>query len=252
MTDWPEGTGRLDLGRVDSTNAHAIRLTQGLYNPLWITARSQRKGRGRSGRTWISEPGNFCATHVHRLDEDMSTAPRHSFVAALAVHDCLAGFVGDRCNLALKWPNDVLVENCKVAGILLECVASGGTRYIICGIGINLISSPADVSVPRGHPRPASLQEVTGVRLTADQVMGSLAWTMDARLEQYATHGFGSVRNDWIERAAAIGSEVEVRDGNDMFRGRLVTVDDEGHAVVDNGSEVRSFVAADIGMTGAR
>lgn len=248
MSNWPEDTGRLDLGTVDSTNAHAIRLAPWLHRPLWITARSQTRGRGRCGRSWISETGNFHATYTRALGGEISEVARYSFVAALAVRDSVLEFTYDRCMLTLKWPNDVLADDRKVAGILLECITSSGRNHLICGIGINLATSPGDAGTGGWKPRPGSLREAAGITVTTDDLLPVMACAMQKRVQQLVDEGFESIRVDWLGSAAGLGRQVEVRDGNEIVHGVLVTVDRSGFAVVDDGKAMRTFAAADIGL----
>src|SRR6266508_1059239 len=113
-----------------STNAEALSLArQGERGPLWITARRQTAGRGRRGRTWVSEPGNLYASLLLSDPSPLDRAPELSFVAALALRDALvetAPALASR--LGFKWPNDVLGDAAKVAGILVEGEAVEGNR----------------------------------------------------------------------------------------------------------------------------
>src|SRR5499426_1602908 len=130
-----------------STNAEALSLaTAGERGPLWITAGRQSAGRGRRGRTWTSEAGNLFASLL--LTEP--ALPEHwselSFVAALAIHDAIADLAPSvRPQLAIKWPNDLLLGEAKFAGILTEAEGAG---TVVVGIGINCISHPAETEYP--------------------------------------------------------------------------------------------------------
>ncbi len=105
-----------------STNTEALTLARaGERGPLWVTAGRQSAGRGRHGRTWTSEPGNLFASLL--LTEPAPPEHWHelSFVAALAIHDTIADLApGARPRLAIKWPNDLLLDGAKFAGILTE------------------------------------------------------------------------------------------------------------------------------------
>src|ERR1043166_8409052 len=116
------GARLLSLDEVGSTNAEAFaRARAGERGPLWITARRQTAGRGRRGRAWVSEPGTLYASLLLTDPAPPQRAAELSLVAALAVHDALAeraAVLGPR--LTLKWPNDVLCDGAKLAGILVE------------------------------------------------------------------------------------------------------------------------------------
>jgi BirA family biotin operon repressor/biotin-[acetyl-CoA-carboxylase] ligase len=135
-----------------STNAEALSLAQqGERGPLWITAGRQTGGRGRHGRAWLSEPGNLHASLLLTDTAPPEHRPELSFVAALALHDAVAELARDvRGKLALKWPNDLLIDGAKfagIAGILIE--GDGGEEgAAVIGIGVNCISHPTDTEYP--------------------------------------------------------------------------------------------------------
>src|SRR5882672_7612875 len=137
------GVGLIACDTVGSTNAEALRCARaGETGPLWITARAQSAGRGRRGRAWVSEPGNLYATLLLTDPAPPARAAQLSFVAALAVHDAIAQLAPSLApRLALKWPNDVLCDGRKAAGILIE--AEGAHPLIVAvGIGVNCRHHP--------------------------------------------------------------------------------------------------------------
>ena len=140
---WPVGYNKIVLDEVDSTMAEANRRKTEILKPTWILAKHQTNGYGRRGRVWSSPWGNFSATLVMGLVDSPVSLAKRSFVAALALFDSLVQ-VTNRPNLfSLKWPNDVLMNQKKVAGILLE---SGGSSKnsdpLRIGIGVNLVALP--------------------------------------------------------------------------------------------------------------
>lgn len=140
MTNWPDGYGLKAFEELDSTNEEARRLAAaGEPGPLWLTTTRQTSGRGRRGRSWEMVEGNLAATLLIRPARDSREWPQLSFVAAIAAADMAAHFApGSR--IAVKWPNDVLADGRKLAGILLE---SAGDALAI-GIGVNLKAHPMD------------------------------------------------------------------------------------------------------------
>src|SRR3954469_6211786 len=105
-----------------STNAEARALARaGERGPLWVTASRQSAGRGRRGRTWVSEAGNLFASLLLTNPSDAEHWPELSFVAALAIHDSIADVApAIRPQVSIKWPNDLLLKGRKFAGILIE------------------------------------------------------------------------------------------------------------------------------------
>src|SRR4029077_5586580 len=136
--------GLIACQTLGSTNAEALaRARAGAGGPLWITARTQTAGRGRRGRTGVSDPGNLYATLLLTDPAPPERAAQLSFVAALATHDAIAACAPALIRrLALKWPNDILLDGAKVAGILIE--AEGARPLLVAvGIGINCRHHPA-------------------------------------------------------------------------------------------------------------
>ena len=135
--------GRRLLDTVDSTNAEAARMAPHLAGPLWILAGAQTAGRGRRARAWASPRGNFHATLALQPREPADRVALRSFAAALALRDAFVALTDLPQSFALKWPNDVLLNGGKVAGILLESSGAGqGVQHLSIGIGVNLIAAP--------------------------------------------------------------------------------------------------------------
>lgn len=240
---WPEGYGRIVLDRVDSTNAEAARIAPELDLPTWIMARAQTAARGRRGRDWKMPAGNFAASLVMRPGGVAGWAALRSFLAANALYETLSLYV-DRTRLALKWPNDVLLDEGKVAGILLESAGTGGqVDWLVIGIGVNLAAAP---HLPGTTPPPVSLAEATGQRVAPEDFLVRLA-------DFYATEesildrlGFAPIRESWLKRAARLGEVITARTGNETVTGRFVTVDEGGHLVLETDRGRRSIAAADV------
>jgi len=176
MTDWPDGYGRRVLDEVDSTLNEAARIAPDLAAPEWILARRQTAARGRRGRGWVSPTGNFAATLVLRLDGPAQQAALRSFVAALALFDACVAVTGRPDGFSLKWPNDVLLNGGKLAGILLESAGGGGGAMpLFIGVGVNLSEAPPADLVEARALRPVSLAGETGVRVGPEDFLTELA-----------------------------------------------------------------------------
>ncbi|MFN4153706.1 MAG: biotin--[acetyl-CoA-carboxylase] ligase [Paracoccaceae bacterium] len=244
---WPEGTGRILLPEVDSTNAEAFRRAPQLAGPAWIMASAQTAGRGRRARPWVSPRGNFYATHVMHSTEPPLQLALRSFVAALALHDALAAVTGTPQALALKWPNDVLLSGGKVAGILLECQSTGqGTQTLAIGIGVNLIGHPAPAEVEPCATPPASVLHETGQRLTPETFLALLA-PAHARWEvTFATLGFAPIRAAWLARAARLGEQVRARTGSQDRTGIFDSIDESGNLILRTAQTTLAIPAAEV------
>nr|WP_318272636.1 biotin--[acetyl-CoA-carboxylase] ligase [Paracoccus saliphilus] len=239
------------LDRVDSTNAEAFRLAPSISGPAWIMARRQEAGRGRRGRAWNDPPGNFAATLVMRPAGGPADAARLSFVAALAVHDALHRLCGPQLNLALKWPNDVLLNGGKLSGILLESAGAGGQVAVLAiGIGVNLAAAPDPAQVEPQALRPVSLAGETGLQVTPDDLLDILAAEFAAWHRQMTAYGFGPIRNAWLARAAKLGETITARTGTAEITGRFEGIDDSGALILTGPKGRQAIPAADIHFNG--
>ncbi|NVD43881.1 biotin--[acetyl-CoA-carboxylase] ligase [Qipengyuania atrilutea] len=129
------------LAKTGSTNSDLLtRISRGeeVGEGFWLRAERQSSGRGRLGRQWEGEKGNlYCSTVVRVLPSDPPPQTL-TYAVSLSVFETLQDLIADKSGLSLKWPNDVLFEGAKVAGILLE--RQGDT--IVAGIGVNIVHAP--------------------------------------------------------------------------------------------------------------
>jgi len=235
------------LAEVDSTNSEAARLAPGLTQPTWIMARRQTAARGRRGRVWVSPEGNFAATLVMRPTGPLAESALRSFVAALALADALAALCGPGATIGLKWPNDVLLNGGKVAGILLESAGAGGhVSHLIVGVGVNLIAAPPPEAVEPGAMTPVSVLGETGMRLTPDDMLCALAVAFARRESQFATYGFAPIRTAWLARAARLGQAITARTMTETITGAFATIGEDGSLILDTAGGRRALPAADV------
>lgn len=247
MPDWPPNVGRRVLASVDSTMAEAARIAPALSGPEWVLALEQTAGHGRRGRAWSSGRGNFMASLVMRPEESPETVALRSFVAALALRDALIDATGRAEGLALKWPNDVLLNGGKVAGILLESIGAGArVDHLIIGIGVNLATAPAASEVEPGATPPVSLASETGALVTPEEFLDLLAPAYARHEANFATYGFAPIRTAWLAGAARLGETVTARTMRETVTGRFDTVDASGNLVLQTAKGPRAIAAAEI------
>jgi BirA family biotin operon repressor/biotin-[acetyl-CoA-carboxylase] ligase len=222
---------------IGSTNAEALRLArEGERGPLWIVARTQTAGRGRRGRTWVSEPGNLYASLLLTDPAQPERCPELSFVAALALHDAIGGRIpGLAARLVLKWPNDLLIDRNKFAGILVE----GEGAAVAIGIGVNCVHHPDRTETPATDLASA------GVRTSPDSLFAPLSGAMIARLAQWdRSAGFAAIRADWLTRAAGVGKPIRVKTGEAELAGQFDGIDEAGRLVLRLADGTMQAVAA--------
>ena len=243
----PHRVVHLDL--IDSTNAEAMRRASGgERGPLWIVAARQSAGRGRQGRSWASEAGNLHATLLITVPAPADVAAQTSFVAALAVFDLAAGLLASPEKLALKWPNDVLLDNAKLSGILIETTAQDrpDRTTVAIGIGVNLVHAPA----PRhARYRTTSLAR-HGCRVEPAEAFARLAEVMAARLALWNDGGnFAVIRRDWTARAAGLGRLASVTTGERTVIGHITGLSNDGALLLSEpGGRMHAIRAGEVSL----
>ncbi|MDO5604230.1 MAG: biotin--[acetyl-CoA-carboxylase] ligase [Paracoccus sp. (in: a-proteobacteria)] len=248
MTDlpiWPEDVARHVLPRCASTNAEALRIAPTGGGRAWVMTHEQFQGRGRRGRDWVMPAGNFAASLALRPAGGPGQAALYSFVAALAVHDTLARICGPHARLALKWPNDVLLNGGKVAGILLESAGQAGTLSALAvGIGVNLAAAPpAD---PAAAFAPVSLRGETGITVSPDEFLDLLGPAFAGWEARLLSEGFAPVRDAFLARAARLGETITARTGREELTGRFEGLDDSGALILTTQTGRHCVPAADV------
>jgi BirA family biotin operon repressor/biotin-[acetyl-CoA-carboxylase] ligase len=246
MSGWPAGVDRLIFDSIDSTNAEAARrVAAGLTAPLWIFAAEQTAGVGRRGRVWASPKGNFAATVALPLNEPVQFAALRSFVAANALYDACQDTLGAAVGLSLKWPNDVLYKDRKMAGILLETLGHGPSHMCI-GFGVNLNSDPSGESIEQGALPPIRLGDHLNKHIDPLDFLSLLATHFDAWNRSFEAAGFAPTRSVWMERAARLGQVITARTGQRSVTGIFETVDENGVLVLQAPDQRHLITAADI------
>jgi len=194
-----------------------------------VTAERQLEGRGRRGRQWVSESGNLYASLLLIDPAPVAQITTLPLVAALAVHNTLAPFFADRpVAPKIKWPNDILVGDAKISGILLESekIPGHGLAAVI-GCGINCSHHPVLEGL-----EATDLHEC-GLEVTAQALFRRLAIAMDDGLRQWDSgRGFALIRRLWLDAARGIGEPVTVNLHDGQMHGIFEDIDEDGHLVL--------------------
>jgi BirA family biotin operon repressor/biotin-[acetyl-CoA-carboxylase] ligase len=236
--------------QIGSTNAEAMsRARDGERGPMWFVTSEQTAGRGRRQRAWIAPRGNLASSVLEVMDVPPAIAATLGFAAGLALEAALqklsieanlrrAG--SDPLKFSLKWPNDVMAERQKLAGILLEAEAVAGNGLaVVVGIGTNVVAAP------EGTPTPATSLAALGVQIGAEELFMALsdAW-VEFRSVWDNGRGFADIRRLWLERAAGLGDRVAIQTGSTTVEGTFDTIDETGCLIVRTAEGKRMPIAA--------
>jgi BirA family biotin operon repressor/biotin-[acetyl-CoA-carboxylase] ligase len=221
----PSGYRLAAFETIGSTNDEAKRLAaEGAPEGTVVWARRQTQGRGRQDRTWMSPPGNLYCSMILRPAKPASQIAQLGFAAALAAIEAIEP-AAPSTRAMLKWPNDVLMDERKVAGILLESGDNGG--WLVVGCGINIAHFPENVPFPA-----ISIVTATGFQLAVEDVLSGFCGQFDLWYRHWKAEGFAPVREAWLARAHPKGTKLNVRLPTATLTGAFEDLDADGTLVL--------------------
>jgi BirA family biotin operon repressor/biotin-[acetyl-CoA-carboxylase] ligase len=232
--------------QTDSTNQQAkLMAVQEAPEGTIVAAESQTRGRGRRGRTWMSPAGQgICLSIILRPPLPPAQAPQITLMAAVAVARTLEN-EGIRANI--KWPNDILVEDRKIAGILTEISTEmDQVDWVIVGLGLN-VNTPANKMPSRIRGQATSMQIQKGHPISRTELLCDLLQNFETCYEQLKTEGFGPVMKQWRSMSDIIGRQVYVDVMGTRHRGTVAEVDDDGVLILqDAKGRTRRIFSGDV------
>lgn len=218
------------------------RAAAGAKPGIAVMARRQTKGRGSHGRDWLSPAGNLYLSVLLRPKGRVRDSGLWSLLAAVALADTVETLLPDASLLRLKWPNDVLLDGIKLAGILLDSTADSTGRFtsLVIGFGLNLATAPmltgrlaACVADVAPAPRP-------------DAVAPVLLERLDHWCAIQAEEGFAPIRAAWLARAQRIGAPITVHQGARDLGGRFAGLGEDGSLLLDTDGHRQAFAAGEV------
>lgn len=226
-----------DYDELESTNDLALELSaRPDITKAVITAVRQTKGRGRTGRTWVSIEGNLFMSLLLKFELKDNAAL--VFMVSLALLEVIKK-ISPTADVKLKWPNDVLVNNKKVSGILLE---KGEADFIIVGIGVNLVAAPntPDLLYPA-----ICLQEV-GINIDRSKLLIKYLNCFDKLYQQWYNKGYEAIAGQWIKNAKGVGEAIAIRTPKEIIKGRFVGIDYSGRILLNKDDNIEAISAGDV------
>ncbi|MBH3431272.1 bifunctional biotin--[acetyl-CoA-carboxylase] ligase/biotin operon repressor BirA [Pseudomonas alkylphenolica] len=238
---WPA----LIFDSIDSTNAQALRaINEGQAAPFLVLAERQTAGRGRRGRQWVSPfAENLYYSLVLRIEGGMRQLEGLSLVVGLAVMRALQSFgVAD---VGLKWPNDVLVNNQKIAGILLELVGDpADVCHVVLGIGINVnMQASSDID-----QQWTSVRREAGVAIDRNELVARLNQSLQRDLERHRQVGFAGFQQEWEQSHLWQGRPVSLIAGINRVDGVVLGIDGQGALRLEVDGVEKSFSGGELSL----
>lgn len=240
------------LAEVDSTN-DCLRAAEppepGLLKV--VLAEHQVRGRGRRGRRWVSPRGaGVYLSAGWTFPGARADLPALSLAAGVAACRALSSW--NPAGLGLKWPNDILVGDAKLGGLLVEARGEGeGPVPVVIGVGINVdpVGDLADRFDTIDHLRPIGLRSVVpGGEVSRNELAAALIEMLRWALPEFEASGFAPFADEWRRRDVMAGRAVTVRDGASVRTGTSLGIDDFGSLLLDDGRDVMPLVSGEVSL----
>ena len=235
MSDNLNGFRLFHSAETPSTNDQAKEFARA--NPSMqavFLADQQIGGRGRSGNSWISPVGNLYMSVLLPCNINIRHAGQYSFLAAVATHRALSTKIGPQDTLKLKWPNDLLLNDRKLSGILLETAADGTQlKNLIIGIGVNILHAPEYAA---SLPVKTTPMEAAGMIL--DEIV---------RLDRdFQAFGFEPIRQEWLSYSKGLGQVIQVRLPQQTLQGAFAGLDENGCLILEQDNKTLTIASGDV------
>ena len=217
----PSPLSLIELETVGSTNDHARQLARAGNTGVIVWAHEQTAGRGRQGNAWVSAPGNLFMSMVLRPKVNASEIGQISLLAGACLANVLEKIIPAPNKIHLKWPNDLLINEKKAAGILVETENQGGQQvpWVVVGIGVNVTNAPENAT---------SLYDIGIKTHDAAQILELLAAEIQKLVKQWETDGFEAIRKIWLSHAYKLGSTIRARLPRETLTGTFEDLDRTG------------------------
>ena len=239
--EWPT----LVFDSIDSTNAEALRaIERGQAAPFLVVAERQTAGRGRRGRKWVSPfAENVYYSLVLRIDGGMRQLEGLSLVVGLAVMQALREL--GVSTAGLKWPNDVLVGQKKIAGILLELVGDpADVCHVVLGVGINVNMQMTD----EVDQQWTSMRLETGKVFDRNHLVAALGLKLQGYLHRHQTDGFAAIQSEWEQNHLWQGRAVSLIAGVNQIDGEVLGIDKQGALRLKVGGVEKVFSGGELSL----
>jgi len=230
------------FNELESTNKTAFEMAESrkIFDREIILADSQSAGKGRQSRVWSSPQGNLYFSLVLQPQLPAQKIAQISFVAITALR-LMAEALATNQKIQNKWPNDLLINEKKVAGLLLESkISQQNCEFVILGIGLNIASNPDQTIFPADNLKNF------GIEITPEIALKNFLNEFEKLYENYLNFGFAGIRKLWLAKAFRLNEKITARNGDEKFEGDFADLDEEGNLILKIGNITKIIAAADI------
>lgn len=215
---------------LDSTQdfANALPIVESVHGTI-VIAKKQKMGKGRIGKSWISPEGGLWMSIIFRPEFNMNSIIFTQFIGAIAIAEAIKEVANIRCSL--KWPNDVLINEKKVCGILVDVNLESNNKVIVMGIGLNANIEPSLVNnkLTQDFINATSLNKECGHEIDLVQLTKSIIDRIEYYYYDLLTTGkLMEIINLWKKNSDIIGKRATIYDGNEKFVGQVIDIDKDG------------------------
>ncbi len=226
----------VELDQVDSTNDEIKKYVDRTGYKVVLRTKKQTAGRGRLGRSWISHEGNLFFSMA--LEFALKDLGQLVIISSLSLLEAIKS-ISPTANVMLKWPNDVLINEAKVSGILLE---KGAGNYLIVGVGVNIESYPMNNEVMY----QATSLRAENIVVTGDDLLSLYMEIFTKNLSLRQEKGFAVLRDKWLKNAKNLGQEIVVRQNGKEIKGMFVGIDEDAGLLIDVAGNTQKIWAGDV------
>lgn len=227
---------------IASTSSHCVAQAKaGATAGLAVLAGRQTAGRGSRGRAWDSPAGNLYLSVLLRPCVPVAALGVFPLLAGLAVADAVRAVLPPGVAPMLKWPNDVLLDGAKLAGLLIDATPEAGRiDWLVVGMGVNLAHKPQMVE------RPTACLADYGVVVTPGEAALAVLAAFSARLAQFAEQGAIKIQEEWLAAAHPFGTELTVRGAGRQVSGRFAGLSAAGELLLAIETRIETFQTGEI------
>lgn len=218
---------------VNSTNAKAKELAKKGISNLVVAAQKQTRGRGRFGRRWSSGLGGLYIT-ISLKEKNLDKAKFLTFIASISVVKTIKKLA--KINALIKWPNDILINNKKICGILTETI-SGKNNYALIGIGININQQTFNRNISN---KSISLKIITNKNQNIKKIINEIVKEFNNLYQYYKHKNYGKIISVWKKHSHTLGKKVKIKTLSGTYIGKAVDIDEACNLILkldDGGSK---------------